>query len=57
MIVCRTCGYFYDSGDLVNGVCDDCRNEEKERERRTSAIFKMINGKCEQIELNIGKEK
>lgn len=57
MRTCRKCGYTYDLGDLVNGVCEDCRNEEEEKERRSSVIFKMMNGKWNQMELNIGKEE
>lgn len=54
---CRKCGYTNDLGDLVNGVCEDCRNDEEEREKRSSVISKMLNGKCEQMELNIGRKK
>lgn len=30
MIECRICGANCDPGDLVNMVCDDCRNAEQE---------------------------
>ena len=40
MSKCRTCGCLCDPGDLQNGVCDDCREEEsrKEEYRRMQGI-------------------
>lgn len=31
---CRKCGCMCDPGDIVGGVCDDCREEEKSLEIR-----------------------
>lgn len=30
MIECRECGCNCDPGDLVNGVCEECREREEE---------------------------
>lgn len=40
MSKCRICGCLCDPGDLQNGVCDDCREEEERKEeyRRMQAI-------------------
>ena len=32
MIECRECGCNCDPGDLVNGLCDDCRESEEKKE-------------------------
>lgn len=29
---CRKCGCNCDPGDLINGVCEDCREDESEEE-------------------------
>lgn len=30
---CDKCGCLCDPGDLVNGICDDCREEEQKKGR------------------------
>ena len=42
MSICRICGCRCDPGDLVNGVCDDCRYEQikaEVRERERQELF------------------
>lgn len=33
MLICRICGCHCDPSDTVNGVCDDCREEQKIEEQ------------------------
>lgn len=42
MVKCKRCGCLCDPGDLQNGVCDDCRTEEKELEAKREEIIKML---------------
>lgn len=49
MLKCRICNCNCDPGDLVNGVCDDCREEEqskaeieKQMERFEKAEFTQL---------------
>ncbi len=32
MLKCRKCGGQRDPSDLLNGVCEDCREEDEQRE-------------------------
>ncbi len=34
MSKCRICGCLCDPGDIVGGICDDCRAEEERRSRK-----------------------
>lgn len=50
MLRCRRCGCFCDPADTVNGVCDDCREEER-KEERAAAIRILLYAESEQTEL------
>lgn len=50
---CRTCGCLCDPGDLINGVCDDCRMEKEEQMEREEYLAMMLNRPGKQIELNL----
>lgn len=39
---CRKCGCRCDSGDLIGGVCDDCREEERQMEIRSEWNRKLF---------------
>lgn len=41
MSTCRRCGCICDPGDIRNGICDDCREEEKSLEIRREWYLKM----------------
>lgn len=41
---CERCGCLCDPGDLVNGVCDDCRESEKKKEENQEMALRMIHG-------------
>ncbi len=35
MFKCRKCGCNCDNADIINGICDDCRNEiERQKEKQ-----------------------
>ncbi len=50
---CRICGCLCDPGDMVNGVCDDCRMENEERTVRQDQLFMMLNRPGRQMELSL----
>lgn len=39
---CEKCGCLCDPGDLVNGICDDCRSEEKKKEENQEILIQMM---------------
>ena len=41
MSTCKRCGCICDPGDIRNGICDDCREEEKSLEIRREWYLKM----------------
>ena len=52
MICCRKCNSMCDPGDLIGGVCDDCRDDEEKEERRTSMVAKYMISSYVQLEFN-----
>lgn len=48
---CERCGYLCDPGDLVNGVCDDCRESEKKKEENQEMVLRMMHGEVRQMTL------
>lgn len=48
---CDKCGCLCDPGDLVNGICDDCRREERNNEDTTEQFWRMMSGEATQMEL------
>lgn len=42
MVICRKCNHLYDPGDLMGGVCDDCREEEMQTEIRRERNRTML---------------
>lgn len=57
MITCDRCGCLCDPGDIVSGLCDDCREHDAEVERRSSDTCAMMNCPFEQMKLNFDKEE
>lgn len=51
MLTCRICGCNCDPGDLENGICDECREEEEIKDKRSREIGKMISSEFKQIRL------
>ena len=53
MLSCRICGCSCDPGDLIGGVCDDCREEEYQRQIRADEVKRIMQSKSYQMELPI----
>ncbi len=51
MLTCSKCGCFCDNADLINGICDDCREAERKEEQRKQEIKRILNSDFEQMEL------
>lgn len=51
MVRCDKCECLCDPGDLINGVCDDCREEEEQEQDRHQKIGWMLNASSRQMEL------
>lgn len=48
---CDKCGCLCDPGDLVNGICDDCREEEQKKEDGAEQFRQLMYGNVKQVEL------
>ena len=53
MLKCRFCKCNCDPSDLVNGICDDCREEEQKEHEWKEKIERLARGRYEQMELKI----
>lgn len=53
-LICRWCHGRCDPGELVDGICLDCLEEEKQRQERSRTVVRIMNSHCEQMELNLG---
>lgn len=51
MIKCRQCECNCDPGDLINGICDTCREEEKQKQLRAGEVAKIMNSPSYQMEM------
>lgn len=49
---CDKCGCLCDPGDLLNGICDDCREAEQKREENQETLLQMMRGEVRQMELS-----
>ena len=41
MYICNRCGARCDAGELRAGICDDCREEDRQQEQRREMDRKM----------------
>lgn len=48
---CDKCGCLCDPGDLLNGVCDDCREDEQKKEDKREVFLQMMRGQVQQMRL------
>lgn len=48
---CDKCGCLCDPGDLLGGICDDCRTEEKKQEESREVMLRMMCGEVKQLRL------
>lgn len=53
MIKCKRCGGNCDTGEVVNGVCVECLEEEKQGIIRSQSVIRMMNSPSYQMELNL----
>lgn len=51
MLTCRICHYNCDLGDLINGVCDDCREQKIKEQERKQEMSRLLNAECRQLEM------
>lgn len=51
MIKCKSCLCNCDPGDLINGVCDDCRGEARQKEEQSAKMRMMLHAEYEQMRL------
>lgn len=49
MVSCRRCGCNCDPGDLKGGICEDCREEERQEEVRAQTVGNLVNGNFYQM--------
>lgn len=49
MLQCRICHCYCDPSDLINGVCDDCREERKRKESAREEVERMMNAEFHQM--------
>lgn len=48
---CHICHGLYDPGDLRNGVCDDCREADKQAENKHTEMCRLLYEEFKQMEL------
>lgn len=48
---CEKCGCLCDPGDLLNGVCDDCREDGQKKEDNREMMLRMMQGEAKQLRL------
>lgn len=53
MIKCRKCGGNCDPGDILGGICDDCREEERQRLIQAETVQRIMNSPFYQTKLNL----
>lgn len=51
MVRCERCKCLCDPGDLISGICDDCREEEQREQEQKQKMGRMLNGNSRQMEL------
>ncbi len=51
MLTCIKCGCFCDNADLINGICDDCREAERKEEQRKQETERLMRAEFEQMRL------
>lgn len=53
MVVCKECGGNFDNGELVGGVCQECAEEEQQRQIRASSVARMMNSPSYQMQIKL----
>lgn len=53
MIICKRCQANCDNGEIIGGVCLDCREEEKQEQLRADTVVRIMNSPSYQMELEV----
>lgn len=53
MVECSVCHGMCDSGEIVGGVCDECRDAQEQDESRSREVARALNSSYEQIKLEL----
>ncbi|MBO5208036.1 MAG: hypothetical protein J6B68_01690 [Lachnospiraceae bacterium] len=53
MVQCKKCGYNYDNGELIDGICPECMEEERQEQIRANTVVRMMNSPSYQMELEL----
>ncbi len=53
MVECSVCHGMCDPGEIVGGVCDECRDAQEQDEIRSREVAKAVNSSYEQITLEL----
>lgn len=53
MVECSVCHGMCDPGEIVGGVCDECRDALEQDEIRSREVAIAMNSGCEQITLEL----
>ncbi|EOS41827.1 hypothetical protein V1226_26110 [Lachnospiraceae bacterium JLR.KK009] len=53
MVVCESCGGNCDHGELVQGVCPECLEEERKRKENAALLEKLEGSSFWQMELEV----
>lgn len=53
MLLCRRCGCRCDPADIVNGICDDCREEQWRMELLAEEVGRAKSERFEQIRFEV----
>lgn len=51
MLTCSKCCCFCDNADIINGICDDCREAERKEEQRKQETERLMRAEYKQLEL------
>lgn len=51
MLTCRICNCNCDPSDLINGVCDDCREQERREEEHNQQMQQLMKAEFRQMEM------
>ncbi len=51
MLTCSKCGCFCDNADLINGICNDCREDERKEEQRKQETDRLMRSEFEKVRL------
>ncbi len=51
MLTCSKFGCFCDNADLINGICNDCREAGRKEEQRKQETERLMRAEYKQLEM------